>query len=305
MNILVTGGAGFTGSTFIKYMLDKYPMYQINVVDNLSSGNLSNLMSCHSKSNFQFFLGNISDVFVMDLLVEESDLIINFADEKHEINMSTTNSIGVQNIMEIISKLDTKKRFIHIGDYSVYGGYSIHPSREEDILKPISPHAASRASADLLVNAYNHSNDIPTSIIRFSSIYGGYQSPKAYIPNMIISMIKDEEFCVPNGNYELMHVLDQCRIIDKVIHSSRKFSTLNAGSGYRCSMTEVAHIIRKILKKDCPIIVDRISKPIQHGVSSDRAMFELGKYKAIDINDGLAQTIKWYISNVDWWRNLI
>jgi dTDP-glucose 4,6-dehydratase len=240
---------------------------------------------------------------MMEMLVEISDVVINFADESNTLNMCATNCIGAQVLSELCAQ--SNKRLIHISNYSVYGGYSIHPSREEELLVPRTPHAASKVAADELVIGYSEGRDLQSIIVRLVTAYGPNEKPNTGVANIITSAILGKDITVPNGNYEFMYVQDQCAVIDKILHSNKKTRIYNIGSGFRCGMLEISHIVKKALQSNCDVNVERISHPVQHGVSSDRAVFELGKYPVTYLKDGLMRTINWYLSNKAWWKDMI
>lgn len=293
MKILLTGGAGFIGSTFSKYMLEKYPDYQISALDNLETGKLSNFGQLHSNPNFQFYLGNVADEFMMEMLIEWADVIINMSSSNEPKTMNESNCAGTQTILNLLS--NNPKRYIHVSDYIVYGGYSIHPNMEADLLKPQGAYAGSKAASDQLVLGYSEEYDIHATIVRLTDSYGPFLPLNHGIGAIVSNIIDDSEVTVINGNYEFTYVLDQCYFLDKVIHSNKKTKIYNMGSGHRASFSEIAFQVKKALKKDSIIRVERVVKPIQYGVASDRALMELGKLPITSLKDGLARTINWYL----------
>lgn len=288
MNILVTGGAGFLGSTFVKYLLETYPNYQVNVLDSIYIGSLSNLSNCYTNPNFQFFLGNVSDTYMTGLLAEYADIIVNFANSK-----DSSDCIGAQTLATIASS--SGARLIHISDYRVYGGYGIHPPKEEDPLNPITINDGIKAASDMIIQSYIEEHGVDGKIIRIPNSFGPFQSADSPIPSIIKAILEGQDISVPNGEYEFMYSKDVCHAIDLVINSNAKSSILNIGSGVRHSMVEVAHMIISLCGASrTKVSVNRVSKPVRFGISSERAIYELGQYDITPIKAALKETVDWY-----------
>ncbi|ACM22209.1 dTDP-glucose 4,6-dehydratase [Thermotoga neapolitana] len=324
MKILVTGGAGFIGSNFIHYMMEKHPDYRIICLDKLTyAGNLRNLESALNRENFRFIKGDICDRELVYKVFEEErpDIVVNFAAESHvdrsiedpEIFLKT-NIIGTQVLMDACRKYGIK-RFHQVSTDEVYGDLPLdRPDlkfTEKSPLKPSSPYSASKASADLLVMAYHRTYELPVTISRCSNNYGPYQFPEKLIPLMIINAIHDRPLPVYGDGRNVrdwIHVKDHCEAIDLIIHEGKEGEIYNIGGENERSNIEVVKMILKELGKPESLIKfvkDRPGHDRRYALDITKMKEEFGWSPKISFEEGLRSTIKWYLENRNWWEEII
>ena len=318
MKILVTGGAGFIGSNFVKYILSQYPGYKIVNLDKLTyAGNLDNLSDVEDNSNYQFIKGDICDQKLVEGIVEEKiDVIINFAAETH-VDRSIydptifvkTNVFGTQALLESALKFKIK-RFIQISTDEVYGSSTKGFFTESSSLLPNSPYSASKASADLLIRSYLKSFSLPVVIVRSTNNYGPYQFPEKLIPLFITNALSGQELPLyGDGLYvrDWLHVEDHCKALDLVVHKGRIGEIYNIGGDCEKTNLEIAELILKKLNQPKSLIAhvkDRPAHDRRYALDSSKIKDELGFKPATSFEEGLSKTVDWYIANQKWWQKI-
>ncbi|OAT88252.1 dTDP-glucose 4,6-dehydratase [Candidatus Arthromitus sp. SFB-turkey] len=318
MKICVAGGAGFIGSNFIHYMINKYRDIQIVCIDALTyAGNLENLEIVRENTNFKFYRGNILDNIFLDKVFskEDFDVVINFAAESH-VDRSIkngkifleTNVIGTKNLMDMSLKYNLK-RYHQISTDEVYGDLEINDAKsfsEEDILKPSSPYSVSKASADMLVMSYFRTFNLPVTISRCSNNYGPYQYPEKFIPVIITKAIKNEKIPVYGKGENIrdwIHVYDHSISIDKIIREGRIGEIYNVSSRNEIKNLDLAKKILDILDKDYSLITfveDRLGHDIKYSVNNEKIRNELSFECSVEFSKGLENTVNWYLDNLNW-----
>lgn len=315
MKLLVTGGAGFIGSNFIRYMLGKYPKYQIINLDALTyAGNLASLGEVVDNPNYRFIKGSITDKNLVEQAFElNPDAIINFAAESHvdrsiespEI-FTLTNVLGTQILLDAAIKSKVSK-FLQVSTDEVYG--SLGPTgyfREDTPLAPNSPYSASKASADLMVRAYHETFGLPVNITRCSNNYGAYQFPEKLIPLMISNALEDKALPVYGDGLNIrdwLHVKDHCKAIDLVLHQGKSGEVYNIGSNNEKTNLEIVKLILAELNKPETLITyvkDRPGHDRRYAIDAAKLREELGWSPEYTFEEGLKETIKWYLANQSW-----
>ena len=320
MEILVTGGAGFIGSNFIHYILDKYSNYNVINLDLLTyCGNLRNLMEAEENPNYKFIKGDILDTKLVDSMVNENniDYIINFAAESH-VDRSIhnpkifleSNIIGTQNLLEVAKKYHERgqiKKYIQISTDEVYGtlgktGYFT----EKTPLSPNSPYSASKAGADMIVRAYHETFNLPINITRCSNNYGPYQFPEKLIPLMINNALTNKKLPVYGDGRNIrdwLHVYDHCTAIDLVLHNGKIGDIYNIGGNNEKENIEIVRIILKYLNRSNDLIEfveDRLGHDKRYAIDSTKIKSELGWKPKYTFDNGIKKTIDWYLNNEKW-----
>lgn len=312
--ILVTGGAGFIGSNFIRYMVNKYSEYEIINLDDLTyCGNLENLKDIENKDNYSFVKGNICDKAVVDELVEKSDYVINFAAESHvdrsisdpEIFIKS-NVLGTQVLLNAAKQYGVEK-YIQISTDEVYGslgktGYF----KETTPLQPNSPYSASKASGDLITRSYGETFGLPINITRCSNNYGPFQFPEKLIPLMISNALEDKKLPVYGDGKNVrdwLHVYDHCQAIDLVFHDGKLGEVYNIGGNNEKQNIEIVKLILSQLDKDESLIefvTDRLGHDRRYAIDSNKIQNDLGWSPKYSFDVGIEQTIQWYLDNQNW-----
>ena len=324
MKILVTGAAGFIGSNFVFYELEKQPEDQIVGLDALTyAGNLETLKDAMDNENFKFVKADITDREAIDKLFAEEkfDIVVNFAAESH-VDRSIedpgiflkTNILGTQVLMDAAVKYDVK-RFHQVGTDEVYGDL---PLDRPDIffvetmpLTASSPYSASKASADILVMAYHRTFGLPVSISRCSNNYGPYQFPEKLIPLMIANAQADKALPVYGEGLNVrdwLYVEDHCKAIDLIIRNGRVGEVYNIGGHNEKANIEVVKIILEKLDKPESLITyvtDRKGHDQRYAIDPTKIHNELGWLPDTCFDEGIAKTIQWYLDNDAWLQNII
>ena len=318
MKILVTGGAGFIGSNFVRYMLDKYEDYEIVNLDALTyCGNLENLSGIEDNVNYTFVKGDITDKELVNKITFDIDYIVNFAAESHvdrsiedpEIFIKS-NILGTQVLLHAAKENDVKK-YLQVSTDEVYGslgetGYF----REDTPLAPNSPYSASKAGADLIVRAYSETFDLPMNITRCSNNYGPYQFPEKLIPLMISNALKDKPLPVYGDGLNVrdwLHVYDHCTAIDLALHEGKNGEVYNIGGNNEKKNIEIVKLILENLGKDESLIKyvkDRLGHDRRYAIDSTKIQNELGWKPKYTFETGIAETIQWYLNNREWWERI-
>ncbi|MFQ5870235.1 MAG: dTDP-glucose 4,6-dehydratase, partial [Candidatus Zixiibacteriota bacterium] len=319
MKLLVTGGAGFIGANFVRYILETYPDYKLINYDKLTyAGNLGNLAGLEGNRNYTFVRGDIADrKQVGEVMSAGVDVVLNFAAESH-VDRSLeeaavfiqTNVLGTQVLLEaaLKHKID---RFVQISTDEVYG--SLGPTgsfTEKTPLSPNSPYAATKAAADLMVRAYFESFGVQAIITRCSNNYGPYQFPEKLIPLFITNALEDIPLPVyGDGLYirDWIHVIDHCRALDLVLHRGKPGEIYNIGGGDERTNLEITKLILKHLKKSESLIThvkDRPGHDRRYAIDCSKLKRELGFETSMTLEDGLKQTMDWYIQNCSWWEKV-
>ena len=312
--ILITGGAGFIGSNFVKYMLDKYSDYDIINLDALTyCGNLENLKDIEDMDNYTFVKGDIRDKDLVNDLVLKSDYVINFAAESH-VDRSITdpeifiksNVLGTQVLLNAAKDCGVEK-YIQISTDEVYGtlgetGYFC----ETTPLQPNSPYSASKAGGDLITRAYFETFDLPVNITRCSNNYGPYQFPEKLIPLMISNALEDKKLPIYGDGKNIrdwLHVYDHCQAIDLVLHEGKLGEVYNIGGHNERQNIQIVKLILEALGKDESLIefvADRLGHDRRYAIDADKIRNELGWEPRYSFETGIKETIQWYLDNQDW-----
>jgi dTDP-glucose 4,6-dehydratase len=324
MNILVTGGAGFIGSNFIFYMLDQHPNYRIVCLDALTyAGNLKTLEPVMENDDFRFVKGDIRDRdFVFDLFEKENfDMVVNFAAESH-VDRSIedpgvfleTNIMGTQVLMDACREYGIE-RFHQVSTDEVYGDLPLDKPElmftEDTSIKTSSPYSASKASADLLVEAYNRTFGLPVTLSRCSNNYGPYQFPEKLIPLMISKALAEKELPVYGKGENVrdwLYVEDHCRAIDLILHKGQDGEVYNIGGHNERSNLEVVKTILDELDKPETLITfveDRAGHDLRYAIDPTKITNELGWEPTVLFDEGIKKTIDWYLNNKEWWENIL
>ena len=324
MKVLVTGGAGFIGANFVKYMVDKYPTYEVFNLDALTyAGNLKTCQDVEEKPNYHFIQGDISDrAFIFDLFEKERfEMVVNFAAESH-VDRSViepdiflkTNVIGMQVLMDAARRFGVS-RFHQVSTDEVYGDLPLDRSEllftEQTPLQASSPYSASKASADLLVLAYYRTFGLPVTISRCSNNYGPYQFPEKLIPLMIAKALKGESLPIYGDGQNVrdwLHVEDHCRAIDLILHQGRIGEVYNIGGRNERTNLEVVQTILKLLNQSESLITyikDRPGHDLRYAIDATKLERELGWVPMYTFETGMLRTVEWYLTHRAWWEALL
>ena len=322
--IVVTGGAGFIGSNFVYYMLNKYPDYKIICVDCLTyAGNLSTLKDALKNPNFRFEKLNICDKKGIKKLFAEvkPDIVVNFAAESHvdrsiegpEIFVNT-NIKGTQTLMEVCRELNIP-RYHQVSTDEVYGDLPLdRPDLFFTETTPIhasSPYSASKAGADLLVLAYCRTYKFPATISRCSNNYGPYHFPEKLIPLMIINALADKPLPVYGDGLNVrdwLYVEDHCKAIDLIIHNGKIGEVYNVGGHNEMANIDIVKLILKKLDKPETLITfveDRKGHDRRYAIDPTKIHNDLGWLPDTKFADGIEKTVDWYLNHKDWWEEII
>ncbi|MBQ1397591.1 MAG: dTDP-glucose 4,6-dehydratase [Clostridia bacterium] len=324
MNVFVTGGAGFIGANFIFYMLKEHPDYRIVCLDKLTyAGNLSTLEPVMQNPNFRFEKIDICDREAVFQLFEEEkpDIVVNFAAESHvdrsiedpEVFLRT-NILGTQVLMDACRHYGTK-RFHQVSTDEVYGDLPLdRPDlffTEQTPLHASSPYSASKASADMIVMAYHRTFGLPVTISRCSNNYGPYQFPEKLIPLMIANALADKPLPVYGDGLNVrdwLYVEDHCRAIDLIIHKGQVGEVYNVGGHNEMSNISIVRLICRELNKPESLIkyvTDRKGHDRRYAIDPKKIHSELGWLPETKFEDGIKETVKWYLNNRQWWETIV
>lgn len=313
--ILVTGGAGFIGSNFIHYILNKYPHYEIVNYDKLTyAGNLENLRDVENLGNYEFVHGDICSYDKLDVL-RGIDAIVHFAAESHvdrSISSATeftiTNAYGTQILLEIC-KARAISRFIHVSTDEVYGSIGKGSFKERDRLNPSSPYSASKAASDLMAMAYHKTHQTPVIITRSSNNFGPYQYPEKLIPLLTTNAIDNRPLPLYGDGENVrdwIYVEDNCAAIDLVLHKGLVGEVYNIGGGNEIANIDIASAILKKLGRPeslVTFVADRLGHDRRYSINCDKVK-KLGWAPAYDFDEALSKTVDWYQEHADWWQAL-
>ena len=319
MKILVTGGAGFIGSNFIRYWLKKYPADNIVNLDVLTyAGNLENLRDLENNKNYKFIKGDICDEVLVNEVVKDFDLIVHFAAESH-VDRSIidcrdfirTNVEGTKNLLDA-ARNNRGIRFHHVSTDEVFGslGPDDRPFNENTPYDPRSPYSASKAASDHLVRTYWHTYKLPITISNCSNNYGPYQFPEKIIPLFITNLLENKRVPVYGQGENVrdwIYVDDHNAGVDAVIKKGRIDETYCLGGGCELTNLELTKKILKALDKGeemIDFVPDRPGHDLRYAMDYSKAKKELGWQPTVDFGEGLKKTIDWYKNNQSWWRNV-
>lgn len=318
MKLLVTGGLGFIGSNFIRYMLSTYENIKVINLDKIGIGaNPTNLKDYENDERYSFVKGDVSDYKLVSNLVKKVDTIVNFAAETH-VDRSIanpwpflySNTVGTFALLEAIRKHNPEASFVQISTDEVYGDISKGSFNEEDRLKPSSPYSASKASADMFVLAYHRTYGLNASIIRPTNNFGLYQFPEKLIPKTIIRALMNLPIPIYGRGTNVrdwIYVIDVCRAIDLVLRKGKSGEIYNVSSGNELSNLEIVRAILKLMNKPESLITfveDRPGHDIRYSLDSSKIKSELGWTPKYSFEEALEKTVKWYIENEWWWKPL-
>ena len=316
--ILITGGSGFIGSNFVKYMLNKYPEDQFINFDILTyAGNQDNLKDIGKSSQYSFVKGDITSKQDVEKVMEGVDYVVHFAAESHvdrsiegpEIFVKT-NVLGTQILLEqaMVNKI---KKFIHVSTDEVYGslgktGYFT----EKTPLAPNSPYSASKTGSDLLVRAYYETFGFPAIITRCSNNYGAYQFPEKLIPLMINNALEDKPLPVYGDGMNVrdwLYVEDHCSAIDTVLYKGKAGEVYNIGGNNEWHNIDIVKLILKELNKSESLIQyvqDRLGHDRRYAIDAAKIKNDLGWEPSIQFEEGIKKTIQWYVDNKEWMQRI-
>lgn len=318
MKLLITGGAGFIGSNFIRYILEKYKKDRIINFDKLTyCGNLENLKDIENSPRYGFIKGDIADEQAVERAVSfhKPDAILNFAAETHvdrsildPKSFSVTDVLGTQTLLEAVKKYKIKK-YVQISTDEVYGSIKRGKFKETDNLMPNSPYSASKAGADLLVRAYHKTFSLPALITRCSNNFGPFQYPEKLIPLFVTNILEGKKVPLYGKGQNVrdwIFVLDHCSGIDMVLRKGKIGEVYNMGGSSEKTNLQITKIILKYFKKDktgIEYVKDRPGHDLRYAIDSSKIK-KLGWKPKYKFNEAMDETIKWYVENQGWWKKI-
>ncbi len=315
--LLVTGGAGFIGSNFIRHILNKYNDYSIVNLDKLTyCGNIENLKDIEKDKRYKFIKGDIADDKLVKEAIKGCGIVINFAAETHvdrsiidPYSFVQTNVLGTHTLLEAAKK-NRVKQFIQVSTDEVYGSISKGSFKEDDTLLPNSPYSAAKAGADLLARSYFTTFKLPVIITRSSNNFGPYQYPEKIIPLFITNLLQDKKVPLYGDGMNVrdwLFVTDNCEAIDIVMHKGEPGQIYNIGAGNEITNMELTETILDLLgknKSSVNFVADRLGHDRRYSV-------DISKIRAIgwkpkhDFRQAIKLTVDWYAKNEQWWRRLV
>ena len=320
MRLLVTGGAGFIGSNFVRRSLESSlsDVSSIVVLDKLTyAGNKENLEVISKLDNYEFVHGDICNFELVATLIESVDAVVNFAAESHvdrSIESSAafveTNTTGVQVMLDAMKKVGGKKRFLQVSTDEVYGSIESGSWHEDFLLQPNSPYSASKAGGEYLARAFHKTYNLDVVTTRCSNNYGPHHFPEKLIPLFITNILEGKKVPVygNGGNVrDWLHVDDHCRGIHKVLMGGKSGEIYNIGGGRELTNLEITHLILQAMGADessIEYVEDRKGHDLRYSVDWTKINRELGYEPLVKFDDGLKETIDWYRNNTQWWKPL-
>ena len=318
MRILVTGGCGFIGTNFIRYMLSRDPKVEIINLDKMGIGsNPKNLEDLKDHANYRFIKGDISNPDLINSIMRDTDAVVNFAAETHvdrsikdPNSFIQSNILGTFTLLESIRKQDKSINFVQISTDEVYGEIKGGSFDELDRLNPSNPYSASKASGDMLCLAYHKTYGLNVKITRCTNNFGPYQFPEKLIPKTIIRALKNLPIPVYGTGTNVrdwIYVIDHCEAIRLVLEIGEAGEIYNISSGNELTNIDVVRKILRYLGKDEDLISfveDRPGHDMRYSLNSSKIRSELGWKPKHDFSSALEETVRWYIENESWWRPL-
>jgi len=314
--ILITGGAGFIGSNFVRFLFSRKRKVHITVLDKLTyAGNINNIADFLDRGDFTFIKGDICNTRLLDEVIPDVDIIYNFAAETH-VDRSIleagsfvkTDVLGTYALLQKALKYKVKK-FIQISTDEVYGSIPKGSFKEKDPLQPNSPYSASKSGADLLARSFFKTYGLPVVITRSSNNYGPYQHPEKFIPLFITNAIEGEPLPLYGDGKNVrdwIYVEDNCRAIDLVGRKGEVGEVYNIGAGEEKQNVEIARKIVELVGADESLITfisDRPGHDRRYSLDTGKIR-KLGWKPTVDFNEGLRRTVRWYMRNKDWWLSI-
>jgi len=318
MRLLVTGGAGFIGSNYVRRILDGSlcGVDSLTVLDKLTyAGSMSNFAGIES-NDFEFIKGDICDHSIVSKLVSRNDAIVNFAAESHvDRSISDPRDFIVTNVLGTNTLLNAARQkegfvFVQISTDEVYGSITFGSAREDSQLQPNSPYSSSKASADLLARSYFRTYGTDVRITRCTNNYGPNQFPEKFIPLLITNLLDDESVPIYGDGANIrdwLHVDDHCRAIHLVLEKGSSGNVYNIGGGTEISNIDLAKKVLKLMGKaesSIEFIADRLGHDFRYSVNYNKITSELGYTPVVRFEDGIMDTVNWYMENRSWWKPL-
>lgn len=318
MRVLVTGGAGFIGSNFVRYWLENHPEDQVINFDALTyAGHIESLKDVEDNPNYSFIQGDIADAVVVNKALEGVDIVVNFAAESHNdravmdpLIFVKTNVMGTAVLLK--AALDNKvKRFHHVSTDEVFGHLEKDdpPFNDNTPYKPRAPYSASKAGSDHLVRAFHITYGLPITITNCTNNYGPYQDPEKLIPRFITNLLEDQKVPLMGKGENVrdwLYVLDHCRAIDMILKDGKVGETYLVGGEERTNY-EITKRILDLLGKDESLIEyvpDRLGHDFRYAMDTSKIENELGWKPEHNVDEWLEKTVEWYKQNLDWWKPL-
>lgn len=321
MRLLVTGGAGFIGSHYVRRVLaDAWGLAKpdsVTVLDKLTyAGNRMNLDPVNGDDRLRFVEGDILDRVLVDLLMADCDTVVHFAAESSVDRSITgaadfvmTNVVGTQTLLDSALRHDIST-FVHVSTDEVYGSISVGSWDEEQPLQPSSPYSASKAASDLIARAYFRTYGLPVTVTRCSNNYGPYQFPEKVIPLFVTNLLDGATVPLYGEGANVrdwLHVDDHCRGVHLVVEGGRPGEVYNLGGGTELTNRELTAALLRLCDSEWARVVpveDRLGHDLRYSVSIDKIRSELGYVPMVDFETGLAQTVEWYAAHRSWWEPL-
>lgn len=318
MKLLVTGGLGFIGSNFIRYVLSKHREVEVVNLDKMGIGsNPKNLEDLEGDERYRFVKGDLLDFDLVSRLVREVDAVVNFAAETH-VDRSIanprafleSNTVGTFNLLEAARLNNPRLRIVHVSTDEVYSDILVGSYKEEDRLKPSSPYAASKAAADMFCLAYHRTYGLDVVVTRCTNNFGPYQFPEKLVPKTIIRAslgMKVPIYGTGRNVRDWIYVLDHCEALDLVLERGRSGEIYNISSGNELDNLTLVKKILRIMGKDeglIEFVEDRPGHDVRYSLDSSKIRRELGWRPRRSLEEALKETVEWYLKNEWWWRPL-
>ncbi len=318
MNLLVTGGAGFIGSNFVKYVMEHRSDWTITVLDKLTyAGRRANLSEFEDSSRYSFIHGDICDPIIVEQAMKGCDAVVNFAAETHvdrsiddPSSFVRTDVEGVRVLLEEFKKDSSRSLFLQISTDEVYGSVIEGRSKETDPLDPRSPYSASKAGGELLAMSYFTTFEVPVIITRASNNYGPFQYPEKLIPLFITNAFEGERLPLYGDGANMrdwLYVTDHCSALVAALEKGKPGNIYNVGDGQELTNKEVTYSILEATGADSTLIrfvEDRLGHDRRYAVDISKSFRELGWKPKVNFKEGITLTVQWYRTNSDWWQSI-